>query len=230
MDPGQEQFLRLDRFAAVVSGPTPDVPLDVAALALSSVLRARPADGALDVLDALAAKCPERTFEGVRRHVFDDLGFTGDRHDYDAPRNSFLDVVLERRQGLPILLATVLIEVGRRAGVPIVGVGMPMHFLVRSGDDADAFVDPFSGVALDRVGARRRFESMSGGRIPWDDHHLAPTPARLMVVRMLANLRASYERRHDRVGVALVARMQAAIPETGRAASAEATRLGAVFN
>jgi regulator of sirC expression with transglutaminase-like and TPR domain len=181
-------------------------------------------------LDALAAGCSERTLEGVRGHLFDELGFAGDRNDYDAPRNSLLDVVLARRQGLPILLATVLIEVGRRAGVPVVGVGMPMHFLVRGADEPDCFVDPFSGEALDRERVRHRFESMSGGRIPWDDRHLATTPPRLMVVRMLANLRASYERRQDRVGVALVARMLAAIPETGPAAAIEAVRLGAVFN
>ena len=60
--------------------------------------------------------------------------------------------------------------------------------------------------------------------------HLEPTPARLIVLRMLTNLRASYERRADRVGLALVARMRAAIPELGDGAAAEALRLGAVFN
>jgi regulator of sirC expression with transglutaminase-like and TPR domain len=114
--------------------------------------------------------------------------------------------------------------------VPCVGVGMPMHFLVRAADDEDAFVDPFSGEALDRLGARRRFEVLSAGRLAWDDRHLQPTPARLVVLRMLTNLRASYERRRDRVGLALVARMRAAIPELGEGAAAEAVRLGAVFN
>ena len=57
-----------------------------------------------------------------------------------------------------------------------------------------------------------------------------PTPARLIVLRMLTNLQASYERRGDRVGLALVARMRAAIPELGAAAEAEAVRAGGVFN
>jgi regulator of sirC expression with transglutaminase-like and TPR domain len=184
----------------------------------------------LGTLDELAAGCRDTTFDGLRRHLFDDLGFGGDRHEYDHPRNSFLDVVLERRRGLPILLATVMIEVGRRAGVPLVGVGMPMHFLVRAAADEDAFVDPFTGEALDRQGVRRRFETMTGGRLPWDDRHLAATPARLIVVRMLTNLRASYDRRHDRLGVALVAKMRAAIPELASTAPAEAARLGGVLN
>jgi regulator of sirC expression with transglutaminase-like and TPR domain len=230
MDPGGEQFARLARFAELVAGDPSAVPLDRAALAMAAVLRSRPTDAAVIVLDELAAACPERTFAGLRRHLYDDLGFAGDRRDYDDPRNSFLDAVLERRRGLPILLATVVIEVGRRAGVPVVGVGMPLHFLVRAGDDVDAFVDPFTGEALDGAGVRRLFDALSGSGLPWDDRHLAPTPARLIVLRMLTNLRVSYERRADRLGVALVARMRAAIPELGQAAIAEAVRLGGVFN
>ncbi len=178
----------------------------------------------------MAAACTDHTLDGLRHCLYDELGFSGDRRQYDDPRNSLLDVVLERRQGLPILLAAVVIEVGRRVGVPCVGIGMPMHFLVRAADDEDAFVDPFSGEALDRIGARRRFETLADGRLPWDERHLAPTPSRLIVLRMLTNVRASYERRGDRLGLALVARMRAAIPELGAGAAAEAVRLGALFN
>lgn len=233
VDAGAEhevQLARLARFAGLVAGSPDEVPLDAAALAIAAVLRARPTDHALVELDEIAAGCPDTTFAGLRRYVWGTLGFAGDQRNYDSPRNSFLDVVLVRRRGLPILLATVAIEVGRRVGVPVVGIGMPLHFLVRSGEDEDAFVDPFDGAPLDRAGARRRFEALSGGRLPWDESHLAPSARRQMVARMLANLRASYTRRGDRVGVALVARMQAAIPELGPLAAAEAIRLGGVFN
>lgn len=230
MDAGAEQFARLAHFAEIVAGDAAAVPLDEAALAMSAVLRSRPTDAALGVLDELAAGCPEQTLDGLRRYLFDDLGFVGDHREYDRPRNSFLDVVLERRRGLPILLATVIIEVGRRAGVPVVGIGMPLHFLVRAAEDEDDFVDPFSGEGFDRTGARRRFELLAGGRLAWDERHLAPTPSRMIVLRMLTNLRASYERRADRLGLALVARMRAAIPEVAVAAAAEAARTGGVFN
>jgi len=230
MDPGAAQFARLAQFATVVAGDPAAVRLDDAALAMAAVLRARPTDAAAELLDELAAGCTDHSLDGLRRHLYEELGFAGDAEHYDSPHNSFLDVVLARRRGLPILLATVVIEVGRRCQVPCVGIGMPMHFLVRAADDDDAFVDPFSGEALDRLGARRRFEVLAGGRLPWDDRHLEPTPARLIVLRMLTNLRASYERRADRVGLALVARMRAAIPELGDGAAAEALRLGAVFN
>lgn len=230
MDPGGEQFARLGHFAGLMDGDAAAVPLGAAALAMSAVLQSRATWSANGVLDELAAGCSARTFEGVRRHLYDELGFAGDEEQYDHPRNSFLDVVVERRRGLPILLATVVIEVAARVGVGAVGIGMPLHFLVRATADTDAFVDPFTGLALDRLGARRRFESLAAGRVRWDDRHLAPTPSRLMVARMLANLASSYERRADRIGLAQVALMRASIPELAPAAGAAAVRLAAVLN
>jgi regulator of sirC expression with transglutaminase-like and TPR domain len=230
MDPGGEQFARLAHFAHLMEGAPDAVPLGAAALALSAVLQSRPTDVASAALDALAAGCPAGTFEGVRAHLYDDLGFGGDHREYDHPRNSFLDVVVERRRGLPILLASVFIEVAARVGVGVAGIGMPMHFLVRAANDADAFVDPFTGAALDRRGARQRFDALADGRLRWDDRFLEPTPSRLIVVRMLTNLKSSYERRSDRLGLALVALMRTAIPELSPTADAEARRLTAVLN
>jgi regulator of sirC expression with transglutaminase-like and TPR domain len=230
MDPGGQQFARLADFARLVEGDADAVPLGAAALAMAAVLRSRDTHTTLESFDDLAASCPTRSFEGVRAHLYDHLGFAGDADDYDNPRNSFLDVVVERRRGLPIALATLFVEVAGRAGVGAVGVSMPMHFLVRAANDADAFVDPFTGQALDRLGARRRFETLANGRLRWDDRHLTPTPARLVVVRMLANLKSSYERRADRVGLAQIALMRAAIPELAPTAAAEAVRLAAVLN
>lgn len=230
MDPGGDAWARISRFGDLVAGDPRSVPLDRAALALASVLRAgTDVEGAVAGLDELAAGCPDPTFDGLRRYLFDDVGFRGDREHYDDPRNSFLDVVLARRTGLPILLATVVMEVGRRAGVTAVGIGMPMHFLVRSADDIDCFADPFTGDALDRAGVRQLFERVAEGRLRWVEHYLEPVAPRAIVSRMLANLFASYRRRRDPVRLALVARMRASIPELAAEATA-AARLGAVFN
>jgi regulator of sirC expression with transglutaminase-like and TPR domain len=213
-----------------MEGDAAAVPLGAAALAMSAVLQSRDTFGTNAALDELAGGCASRTFDGVRAHLFDELGFAGDQEEYDHPRNSLLDVVVARRRGLPISLATLFVEVAARVGVGAVGVGMPMHFLVRADDDPDAFVDPFTGEALDRLGARRRFETLANGRLRWDDRHLDPTPNRLVIVRMLANLKSSYERRADRIGLAMVALMRAVIPELAPTASAEAARLAAVLN
>jgi regulator of sirC expression with transglutaminase-like and TPR domain len=230
MEPGEDAWDRLAQFADLVSGDARSVAIEKAALALAAVLRpATDSAGALTALARLAAECPERTFDGLRRYLFHDLGFRGDREHYDDPRNSFLDLVLARRTGLPILLATVMMEVGRRADVPVVGIGMPMHFLVRCGRETDRFADPFTGDALDGAGVRQMFEALGEGRLRWDERYVEPVVSRAIVTRMLANLYASYRRRHDPVRLALVARMRASIPElhTERKAAA---RLGAIFN
>ena len=230
MDPDGGPFAAIDRFAHLVAGDPAAVPLDQGALALADVLHPRTdIPAALATLDDLGDACPNASFDGLLRFLFRELRFAGRREDYDDPRNSFLDVVLVRRGGLPILLATVLIEVGRRAGVEVVGIGMPMHFLVRDGIDEDAFADPFTGERMDRHGVRRRFDSMARGRLAWDDRYLRPTSARMVLVRILGNLRASYGRRHDMLHLALVARLRAAIPEL-HAEQAGVARASAVLN
>src|SRR3546814_4479768 len=83
-------------------------------------------------LDALAAGVAEPTVEALTAHLFGVEAFAGDTDSYFDPRNSLLSDVLDRRLGIPITLAVVAIEVGRRCGVPLVGIGMPGHFLVRS--------------------------------------------------------------------------------------------------
>ncbi len=186
-------------------------------------------EAALATLDDLGDACPNANLDGLCRFLFRELRFAGHRTEYDDPRNSFLDVVLVRRGGLPILLATVMIEVGRRAGVELVGIGMPMHFLVRDGADENAFADPFTGERLDREGVRRRFDAMARGRLTWDERYLRPTASRMVLVRILGNLRASYARRHDSLHLALVARLRAAIPEL-HAERATLTRANAVLN
>ena len=149
-------------------------------------------------LDELAAGVRSATFSSVREHLFDHLGFTGDADTYYDARNSLLPDVLDRRRGIPITLAVVAIEVGRRCGVDLEGIGMPGHFLVRSAAEPDRFLDLFDGGReLDRAGCRAIFERVAAG-VPWDDRFLEPTPAVAIVGRVLANLAGAYRRAGDR--------------------------------
>src|SRR2546425_5827277 len=83
----------------------------------------------------------------LNRLLFEEMGFRGNREEYDDPRNSFLNDVLDRRVGIPITLSTVYLEVGRRIGCRLAGVAFPGHFLVRhTGREAmpDILIDPFN--------------------------------------------------------------------------------------
>jgi hypothetical protein len=110
-------------------------------------------------------------------------GFEGDRERYDDP-NSMLDIVLGRRRGLPILLSVVYIEVARRAGIALAGVGLPGHFVVGNfGADPPLLLDPFAGGRRVEAGVARDLLR------PWRAHEIA--------MRMLNNLVLAYQRRGD---------------------------------
>lgn len=190
-----------ERFAELVRGPEQQCRLDRGALLIAA--HARPdldLDHQLARLDDLAAGCRASTLEAVTAHLFDDVGLTGDTDDYSDPRNSLLDVVLDRRRGIPITLAVILIEVARRVGVELEGVGMPGHFLVRSASDHDVFVDPFHRQVLDRAGCARLFATLHGPTARFDPAYLAPVGPRAVLARMLTNLQRSYVGRGDRAG------------------------------
>ena len=133
----------------------------------------------------------------INRHLFDELGYTGNHDEYYDPRNSYLNQVFERRLGNPISLALVQMEVARRLGIPLDGVSFPGHFLVRLPvDDGVLVMDPFNGGRpLDVDELRERAKSHLGGQMP-DDQVLAqildPAPARAILMRMLRNLHGVY--------------------------------------
>jgi regulator of sirC expression with transglutaminase-like and TPR domain len=202
------------RFVELVSGPEAALPLDEAWYLVSALAR----DG-LDLadlrrhLDELAGRVTEASLDGVVRLLFEQEGFGGNSADYYDPDNSFLDQVLERRRGIPLSLSMLMIEVGRRAGLPLDGVGMPGHFLVRTRNEPPTFVDPFSGGArLDVDGCAELFRRGQGAEAPFDVGLLDPVGPRAMLARLLANLRAIYQQRGDRRSLVWVLRLRSRIP------------------
>jgi regulator of sirC expression with transglutaminase-like and TPR domain len=138
----------------------------------------------------------------INRHLFEELGYTGNHDEYYDPRNSYLNEVFERRLGNPISLAMVQMEVARRLGVPLDGVSFPGHFLVRLPvDDGILVMDPFNGgrpLGADEL--RERAKPHLGGDIPDDNallHILDPASHRAILVRMLRNLHGVYAERDE---------------------------------
>lgn len=214
-----------ERFAELVSRPEGDIALDEAALLIAAHNYPD-----LDVashlrrLDDLADRCPEPTVDSLRRHLFDDLGFSGDARRYGDPRNSFLNDVLERRIGIPISLSLLTIEVGRRLGLALVGIGMPGHFLVRD-DEGGAILDPFSGGrTLDPDDCQALFRNVHGPGPAFGPQMLATAGPRAILVRMLANLRHLYLSAGDAPSSGWVYRLRATIPAETPAEHADVAR------
>jgi len=220
------------RFAELMALDADEVPLDEAALLISATLQpGLDVQEWLHALDQLAADCPIPTMSGVAQFLFDDEHFVGNRSAYYDWRNSCLDRVIATRTGIPISLAVVMIEVARRVGVPLVGVGMPTHFLVGVASDPDTYVDPFAGGrTLDRAGVRALFTDLTSGQVPWQESYLTPTPARDIVIRMLNNLKNVFAGRADLVRLGLTMELRAAVPELTDAEAAEIAVASAVFN
>ncbi len=196
------------RFSELVARPDSSIPLDELMVAVAAHDHPVSYPDVSARLDALAADvAPDPA--AVARHLFVEEGFRGNTTDYRDPANSFLDVALERRVGIPITLSVVMIEIGRRRGVPLDGVGMPGHFLVGSTDGA--LFDPFDGGRrIDVDGARRIFAALRGD-VPFLDEYLAPVGPRSIAARVLANLLQSYVDR-DPTSAVWVARLRLRIP------------------
>jgi regulator of sirC expression with transglutaminase-like and TPR domain len=142
---------------------------------------------------------PVRIVRGINTHLFETLGFQGNREHYYDPRNSFLNDVIDRRLGIPITLSVIYIEVGRLVGLPIAGVGMPGHFIVQYTAQPQPFwIDPFErGTTLTREACVERLRQLYGEQLPWRDAYLAPISDHDMLRRMLNNLKHSYVRLND---------------------------------
>lgn len=194
----------LDRFARAVDRPEASIDLGEAALVIA--LDAYPdldVEAYLARLDALArplegpirAATPlPAAIEAINGHLFGDLGFHGNQDGYYDPRNSYLNEVLDRRTGIPITLSVVYMEVARRLGVDVVGVGLPGHFVAeaRRGDHS-ALLDPFhGGQVLGLEDAQRLVADVYGGSVPFSEDLLEPVPKRAILARILNNLKMLY--------------------------------------
>ncbi|HVL91035.1 MAG TPA: transglutaminase-like domain-containing protein [Actinomycetota bacterium] len=201
------------RFALAVNRPEPSVDTAEACfLIAANVYPELDVASELRRVDALAVRCPPG-FDGLRRYLFDELGFRGNTERYDDPRNSFLNDVLDRRVGLPITLSILAIEVGRRVGVPLSGVGMPAHFVVRHDAEPGLFVDAFAGgETLDAAGCRDRFHEIVGQDVPFDPDWLKPVSTTDILLRVLANLKNVYSQKTQWHHVEWVMRCRLSVP------------------
>ena len=175
-------------FTALAADPA--AQLGELALALAAELRPVDEDAALARLEELAVEVREVAhatggelaalcFVLGERH-----GFAGASEEYDHPDNSMLDLVLQRRRGLPIALSVVYVETARRAGIALDGVGLSGHYVVgqfRPGS-APVLLDPFGG---------------GGPIVARDPSEVRPWHAHETTLRMLNNLAGSYTRRND---------------------------------
>lgn len=193
----------------------PDSSIDLAKAALYMALEEYPnlePEEYLNILDAMADEVrdrlpaqnyPLRIIQTINGYLYEELQFASNDADYYDPRNSFFNQVIDRRTGIPISLSLVYLEVAKRIDFPMVGIGMPGHFLIKP-DFADAaiFVDAFNGgEILFTEDCQDRISQIYGQVMKLQPAFLAPVSPRQLLARMLGNLKAIYLQQRDALKV-----------------------------
>ncbi|HZH89090.1 MAG TPA: tetratricopeptide repeat protein [Pyrinomonadaceae bacterium] len=191
------------RFARLVAQPEASIELAHAALLVAAEerpgldvehYRARLYELGLAARERIERAGEPNAVVTLNKFLFEELGFAGNQSDYYDPRNSLLSDVLDRRKGIPITLSLVYMEVGRRAGVRVEGIGLPGHFIVRAeaAEGEPVLVDPFNGKVVDADDCQERLDTLYGGQAPLADAHLQAVPTREILARLLRNLKGIY--------------------------------------
>ena len=189
------------RFAAIAALPDDAIKLDEAAL-----LIAAEADEAISVhhylgeLDRLADSfgSDTRYHDGIASlasFIHEDAGFSGNVTDYYDPANSYLNRVIDIRQGIPITLAMIHIAIATRLDIPVIGISFPGHFLLQYGGLSNVIVDPFSGRELSRADCQNMLKQIAGARATLRDEYFEPASNRAILIRILDNLKQIFWRR-----------------------------------
>src|SRR3954463_1940648 len=202
-------------FTSLVGQQVEDDKIDLlcAALAIARLeypaLEIKPYIAKMDALAArvarkIAAEAPQSdesvTITALNEVLFEEEGFRGNAEDYYDPRNSFVNDVLDRKVGIPITLALVYMEVARRIGFPLFGVGLPGHFLLKHYDAEgnQLVLDPYhQGSLLTPQDCQARLDQIYGGGLQLAPEMLVAVTRRQTLVRMLTNLKTIYLSRRE---------------------------------
>lgn len=129
-------------------------------------------------------------------YVYKEENFRGATHNYFDPDNSFLNRVMDRKEGIPISLAMIILFVGNRLGLPFHGVNMPMHFLLKyEGDSEEVYLDPFNSGSVVSVEQCAYFLKKSGLQ-PVSEHFESASCSQ-MLSRTIRNLINCFQKKND---------------------------------
>ncbi|HUR45944.1 MAG TPA: transglutaminase family protein [Candidatus Saccharimonadales bacterium] len=154
-------------------------------------------DMAKDISTRLPDKADGETrLKALINYLFTENGYHGSRNDYYNRANSYINQVIDDREGIPITLSVLFIELARRIGLSeIVGVPVPAHFMVKyaPAKGEERLIDVFDGGrTVSRSEAQEMVVEYTGQALK--DEHLKPATKREIILRMLRNLVGASER------------------------------------
>lgn len=197
------------RFARLVARPEPQIDLAMGALLIAAEGREDlDPEPSLVRLDELAERVrihldlgdgTGRILDTLHDVLYREMAFRTPRRSVPDPDLSRLDLVLERRVGLPISLSIIELEVAWRLGLALHGVGLPGHFIVGGPDDL--LIDPAGGGRiLTRDDCQALIRRALGDGVLLHGGMLRPARRREILARVIRNLKAAHLHRRDWVG------------------------------
>jgi regulator of sirC expression with transglutaminase-like and TPR domain len=189
-------------FRLAVDRADDQIDLGRAALTMAACDCALDVDSYLAKIDGIASAVKSRSGDDADVYriiaalnyvLFRELGFRGNREAYFDARNSFLNEVIDRKLGIPISLSVLYIEIARRLGLRLDGVGFPGHFLVKVRAADEIIIDPFNaGEVKTRESLNELLANLYGGRFGFQPAFLESVTKKQLLTRMLTNLKAIY--------------------------------------
>ncbi|MGB3401896.1 MAG: transglutaminase-like domain-containing protein [Microcoleaceae cyanobacterium] len=192
------------QFYQEINQPDAQINLDIAALCIAQgeFPQLDPQEY-LNALDTMAMEVQERlqgsryplkVIQTINQYLFEELGFIGNQDNYYDPWNSYLNQVIERRTGIPITLSIVYLEIAKRIDFPMVGIGMPGHFLIRPDfEESGIYVDAFNqGEVLFSEDCEARLSQVYNQPVQLKPEFLKSVSSRQILARMLTNLKIIY--------------------------------------
>ena len=142
---------------------------------------------------------PLKVIKIINQYLFDELGFIGNKDDYYDPGNSYLNQVIDKKKGIPITLSVLYLEIAKRLNFPMVGIGMPGHFLIRPEfENVGIFVDVFNqGEILFEEDCELKLQEVYQQSVKLEPHFLTPVSNQQILGRMLSNLKYIYLNRQE---------------------------------
>lgn len=192
------------RFDQEIQKPEKDIDLAKAALYIAQEEYPQiDPDEYLNVLDTMAEELleqipkeryPLKVIKIINNYLYEDLGFRGNQERYYEPENSYLNQVIDRRTGIPITLSLVYLEVSKRIDFPMVGIGMPGHFLIRPEfEEVGIYVDAFNqGEILFPEDCETRLTQIYQQPVKLQPKFFTPVSPHQFLGRMLMNLKVIY--------------------------------------
>ena len=147
----------------------------------------------------------------INDYLFRKKGFKGNTKNYYDTDNSYINKVIDKKTGIPISLSILYLLIAKRINLPVFGINLPSHFIIKYQDDKEEFfIDPFNeGIVISRKEAIKFLKQLGVSEKDFDSiSFLNNASERDIIKRFINNLINVYEKNNEELQVEQLTRLQ----------------------